>query len=421
MSTTTQPSDSDSGLASFVARGDLSEESLWEFVRLGDYKVPSFPARSAAANAWRSFKQIFKRVDEKTQAPVKQEAELRALPEVRLEHLVPPLDWNAAAAALDASLTDWMAAQVPDRSVRFVIGQPHGGHGEILRHWRTRHDAMLISPPTCEQVLAGDARWLDEWRAGGRVCVLPNLERCYLRHAHGLSLVRRLLEEAETGRVGRGVIGCDSWAWAYLQRVWPVTRPDALTLRAFNGRDLSRLFAKQASGRQRGQLRFRNARTGNKVLSVPVEGDEVSSEIAHLAAHCRGNVGTAIRYWRERLRAEPEPDKADSGAKEEMSNKADPAEEIVWLSAILPEPLLPGETDEDAVFVLHTLLLHGGLQASLLPELLPLPEHRCMALLIRLRNAGLVQCVQDRWSVPELAYAYVRGLLRGRGYLTDDF
>lgn len=41
-----------------------------------------------------------------------------------------------------------------------------------------------------------------------------------MRHAGGLTLVRRLLERAVSGQLGRGLIGCDSWAWAYLQKVW---------------------------------------------------------------------------------------------------------------------------------------------------------------------------------------------------------
>jgi small conductance mechanosensitive channel len=46
-----------------------------------------------------------------------------------------------------------------------------------------------------------------------------------------------------SGRLGKGIIGCDSWAWAYLQWVWPLAQPEALTMQAFDGEKLTRLFA----------------------------------------------------------------------------------------------------------------------------------------------------------------------------------
>ncbi len=397
-----------------------ADPALWEFVRLGAYQVPSRPARSAAASAWSSFKHIFRRVDEESQAPVKQETELCALPQVRLAHLVPPLDWTDAAAALGTSLKDWMSSSEPDWPVKFVIGQPYGGHGEIVRQWGAQHAAAVVAAPSYEQILAGDKRYFESWPTADRPWVLPNLERCYLRHARGLPLVRELLEEAESGRLGRGVIGCDSWAWAYLQRVWPVPRPDALTLQAFDGSRVTRLLTTMVASRSRQLIRFRNAATGHDILTVPAGDDEVRVEIAQLAAHCRGNVGTAIRYWRERLRSEPHAQETDSDLDGKTPEHIEPGEESVWVAA-LPEPAFPLESDEEIAFVLHALLLHCGLPASLLPELLPLSHHRCMPILLRLKTAGLVQCRNDHWRVSELAYALVRTMLQGRDFLTDNF
>ena len=75
-----------------------------------------------------------------------------------------------------------------------------------------------MSPPPYEAVLSGDDRWLADLGEPGGPWVLPELERCFLRHAAGLSLVRKVLERAASGHLAAGLIGCDSWAWAYLQR-----------------------------------------------------------------------------------------------------------------------------------------------------------------------------------------------------------
>jgi hypothetical protein len=392
---------------------------LWEFVPLADYGVPDMPASSAAANAWAAFKHLFRHDDDEMLTAVKKEADLRALSEIQLAHLAPPPDWRAAALALDVALHDRHRATPPNGPVSFVIGQPHAGHDDIVKCWGEMHQAIPIAPPSPADILTGNGQWLDNWPATDQLWVLPNLEHCYLRHTHGLALVRQLLEGAESGRLGRGIIGCDSWAWAYLQRIWPVPKPEALTLQAFDGDRLSRLFASLEVSRPGRHIRFRNAENGKGILSVPAAEDEsaVGAEIIQLAAHCRGNVGTAQHYWRERLRAEPEAEVSESDSAADQA----PGEESVWVTVSLPEPVLPTAIDEDAVLMLHALLLHGGLPEALLPELLPYPATRCMAVLLCLRNAGIIDRHQERWKIAKLAYTTVRSLLRGRDYLTDDF
>lgn len=396
-------------------------ESLWEFVPLADYKVPGLPATSAAATAWKSFRQIFRWTDKESNLPVKEEAKLNALPQVQMRRLVPPLNLSEAAKALDESLKEWMETADPDQPVQFVIGQPHSSHVEIVRQWGELHDAALIAAPTYKQILEEDMSWFNDWPASDRPWVLPELGRFYLRHARGLTLVRQLFDGAESGRLGRGLIGCDSWAWSYLRRVWSVPRPDALTLQAFDGSRLSGLLTGMVLSRPGKRICFRNAATGSKILTVPADDTGLCGEIVKLAAHCRGNVGTALCYWRKRLRTEPDTDKTDSKVIQKMPEQDEGNEENVWVSAKLSEPVLPVETDEDTAFVLHALLLHGGLPASLLSKLLPLSHYRCMAVLLRLRNAGLVHFRGKCWRVTELAYHTVRAFLRGYDYLIDDF
>ena len=398
-----------------------TEHPLWEFVPVAAYKVPSLPARSAAANTWTSIKQLFKYKKDVTAAPVKHEEELHTLSQSRRHCLASTPDWRAAAESLNDVLRDWMHSSAPDWPVRFLVGQPNSGHVDILRDWGVWHKARVVPPPTYEQILEGDLGWFDSWPHAGVFWVLPNLESCYLRHTSGLTLVRELLERAESGRLGRGVIGCESWAWSYLQHVWPVSRVDALTLQAFDGMRLARLFSSMVVPRLGKTIRFRHATSGQDLLTVPSKEVVATSELIQLAARCRGNAGVAAHVWRERLRAAPEGDEPDAEGKEMPSEKVTTGEESVWVSASQPDFLLPVDVSEEMAFVLHTLLLHGALPADVLAELLPIAPHRCMALLLGLRNAGVVYCLDDRWRVHELAYMAVRGLLRGRDYLTDDF
>jgi len=392
---------------------------LWQFVPLADYTPPGLPASSAAANALASLKRLFQSRTDETEAPAKKEDELRSLSQMQLEHLARPIDWGTVSRALDTTLAARQPAADGAPAVTFVIGQPHCGHAEIVASWAARNDACLIDPPSHEEILAADGRWQAAWPDNGRTFALPRLERCFLRHAGGLALVRRLLEQVARGRAGSGLIGCDSWAWPYLQRIWPVPRPDALTLQAFDGPRLLHLFAALAPEQR--HLRFRNARTGRETLSLPLENDAVSDEIVQLAAHCRGNVGTACSYWRQRLRATPDEDEASAAPPVPGPDTADSRAETVWLSAGLQEPGLPTAADEDVALVLHALLLHNGLPDAALPDVLPLPHHRCVAIVLRLNQLDLLAQQDGRWTVTALGYSLVRAWLRGRDYLTDDF
>jgi hypothetical protein len=364
-------------------------------------------------------------------SPLRAETDLRALPEVKLEHLVPPIDWSPGAAALDDTLGDWAADGADGACVRVLVGQPFGGHAEILEEWAMARQAPILPTPNPEAILAGEPRWLEDWVSQvdtkrDRPWVLPRLEHCYFRHARGLWSARRLLALTFAGRLGRGLIGCDSWAWAYLQRIWPLPGVEVLTLQAFDARKLSTYFLESALADRANPVRFCHAKTGEKLLPDPrrdasSERDDfqASVELKRLAAHCRGNLGIARSYWRSRLRSAPDEDDLEDA--ETDGSETSPDEETVWLTAGIHDPVLPAETGEEVVLVLHALLLHNGPPERLLPDLVPLSYDRILSILLRMRDLGLVQALSDRWCVSALGYATAREALRARGYLIDAF
>ena len=72
----------------------------WNFEPLPDYAVPTLPAGSAAAMTWASLRQMLRRKDLPDESPANREDELRALSQLRLQHLARPIDWAAAAKPL---------------------------------------------------------------------------------------------------------------------------------------------------------------------------------------------------------------------------------------------------------------------------------------------------------------------------------
>ncbi|WP_068803863.1 MarR family transcriptional regulator [Thauera phenolivorans] len=403
---------------------DPQETSCWQLVAPEDYRLPADSQPAALQRRWKALTRLLRGRDARAQR-ARDEAKLSRLPHVRLAHLAPPIDWAPAAEAFARAL----AAQptTDDRpTVRFLVGQPHAGHAAILAHWERMVGAQTLSPPTEAQILSADSRWIDEYCVGvGSPWVMPTLERCFLRHANGLDLVRGFLQAAMSGALGEGVIGCDSWAWAYLQRVWPLPGVQALTLQAFDGPALAQLLSRLPAGHR--QVRFVSAKSGDALLGDTEDAGSAhdhgsSPELRRLAAHCRGNPGIAWHHWRRQLRAEPGPDSAEETDGGRADGGSAPAGEVVWVAAEFVAPTLPSETGEDELFVLHAVLLHDGLSAALMTELLPLSPARIQSLLLRLASSGLVEQASDlRWRVAPLAYPSVRDALRSRAFLVDGF
>ncbi|HBA66567.1 MAG TPA: hypothetical protein DCZ48_10425 [Methylococcaceae bacterium] len=385
--------------------------ALWDYVSIDDFERPTVLGTDAARQKWRMFKRLFAPADD-TSAPLKSEDALQIFSEARLDQIVPSIDRHAVVDALDRELDGWLQNQPSENPVKFIIGQSFSGNQETLARWTSRHNARLIAKPTVEQILNNDRSWLDNWTDPQSLWVLPNLDKCFLRHAEGLALIRRFLALALNGELGPGIIGCAGWSWAYLRRVCSLSRSHALTLQAFDGQRLSILFSQLASSKHDVRPKFLNAKTGKEVLADAEEtNDDVSKDLGQLAMQCRGNVEIARLFWRDCLRDEPD--------KETLENST--PEATVWIGALTEGAIIPGAHDEDMALVLHALLIHNGLPASILPEVLPFPDYQIMDLLMRLKGLGVVHLQHDDWYVSPMGYLAVRQYLSAQNFLLDDF
>lgn len=393
---------------------------LWLCVPLSDYLVPTPAADAVAVGLWSSIRHMYLRKHTEG-IELSRAQEPHALPQVRLGHLLPSLPWQDAAAALEATLQDWLKSGMPNNRVQFFIGQPFSAHAEIVSLLGRQHGAVEITPPSIEQILSRDEGWLEHWPSPEMFWVLPKLERWYLRHANGLDLVRRLMSLAANGQLGKGLIGCDSWAWAYVQRIFPWPLAQAVTLQAFDAERLQRLLVGLMKTQTKKTLQCHSAKNGQTISEDASEGAQTLKEFVELAAHSRGNVAIATRYWRARLRHPSEKDEGDDNEDTQKDIEESESVEQVWVAEMPSDPDLPLGNDEEFFLLLHAMLLHGGLPESLLGDLLPFSSAHCMGLLVQLQQSGIAFCANGRWQVCETAYAMVRRLLSTRNYLTDSF
>ncbi len=409
-------------------------QNLWRFVRLEQYNRPSETSRETMRKGifglWRRLG-WGSTVEESVFA----EKELSQVPPGLLDKVVPTPDWSAPISAVTAVLDSWLEAKVPGSSAQIFVGPPYHGTSEILSAWAQARGWRLVPAPPPEMILTGGEEWLAQMEADDEPLVLPHLEHYYLRHYNGLTLLRRLLDLIFS-QSRRWLLGCDSWAWAYLSKAIKVDTvfPMPFILEAFDKERLEKWFQQLEAESGESNFVFRQSDSGKYVLppatGAEAPGDrsqgfdaDTSGFLKNVAAYSRGIPGIAWAIWRRSLASVVNADEHTEGS----DRKAEPVGEDDRAYPIWVKPWsqinLPGFPSQRAslglLMVLHTLLIHGGLLSRVLPELLPLTPVEIREYLYLLEASGLMESGQGFWRVTPTGYPAVRQLLQSEGYLID--
>jgi len=411
---------------------------IWQYIPLPAYAAPLNPVPERLRRQWKDFWRRW-RGDSAREAQALP-ADYHQLPAALLERAAPRPAWQDAVGALENALCGWFLSDSTSTPMQVVVGPPHPSTHELVLEPARRQNWPVLSAPAPEQVVADDASTLAPLdQTPERPCVVPQLEKWYLRHHQGLSLVRRLLGRLlQTRRCC--LVSCNSWARAYLSRAlcWDDLWPTPLVLEPFDARKLERWFGAQLALPDRQSLVFRQADDRRLVLPLAEPSDGVQGSprgqtggkddepataapapfLARLAAESRGHPGLAWEIWRHSLRylkrADPTPTPAPS--------QGEVAEgDTLWVCP-WAELNLPGFTlrpSQAALCLLQNLLLHGGLTSAWAGVLLPDGDEDAQPALHRLARAGLAGAVGEQWQVEALAYPAVRRALSAEGMLVD--
>lgn len=399
--------------------------SPWRFVRLENFRLPPEPTREKMR---RGLLGIWDRLKRRRAAVESSDIDLDlvAVPGNVLAQAASEPDWQAGVPALHEALQDWWQ----DRAGRLqiLIGPPYSGTAEIAAQWALARQCPVLPEPQLDQIKSGCLTCLEQIdQSPDRVWVIPRLERFYLRHSQGFTMLRALLENI-TASPARFLLTCDSWAWAYLSKALHINGlfPQPLILEAFNQKEMELWFRALATQTTGAAFVFRQADNGKLVLPPSAddttangEKQDITDFLPRLAAFSRGNPGVAHSIWRYSLRL-AEKKEIQEKAQEAAANDA--LHQTIWVEpwSQLNLPSLAGFNSRDRdLFVLHTLLLHDGLSGQVLAQILPFPEPQLKNMLQMLQVAGIVVNGPDNWRVGARAYPAVREFLRYEGYLVD--
>ena len=400
---------------------ETTKKPSWQYVSVAAYKTPSAPVTHSARERYASLRRLFQRGKPELDSPLITTENLLSLPHCQLDRLAPPPVWRSSAEALDNELSNWLHQENPTPPVIVIVGPPHSGNIETLKAWAELQSWRTLAGPTPEQIFSGDTSWFSAQNGDGSPWVLPALENLYLRHVEGLKLIRHFLDLACAGEIGQGIIGCDSWAWAFLSHLWHGRTSTTITLQAFDEFQLAAHFQPSSGDSNDNPLLFRLSDNGHYVLPPPGQNEksyEHSKFLQILAAHSRGVFGVAQAIWRTSMQTEPDEKLTEE---EEQNKDGSIPHRTVWIIPWnqLKLPVVPASIGRDEAFILHTLLLHNGLPLDVL-KLLFSPR-QVMENIYCLEQEGLVGPKDTVWQVTAEGYPAARQFLQNNGYLVDQF
>lgn len=427
-------------------------------VPLADYRAPGMPAEHVVRAMWRRIKDRFSPSESD---PVRADNRLQATTVKLLDEVAGQPACGPLLDDLDAAMRAWV--DEPHGSFHCVVVLPPCDAADLIGGWaRSRGHAVLCAPDRDRghalSVVQGGgeapgARKAPASRADhatGNDClvpgtpssllVIPRLESWFLRRRNGLLAVRALLAELQQSE-RRCLIGCNSWAWAFLVRAAgaSLVLPSPRTFGAFDAKRLQAWFAELgAASSQPGRVAFRLAHSGADVLATEGDGALANNYLEELAARSHGIPWVAWHLWRNGLRTgidAVETQKANGHAVNKVSESAAHASQVVadarheagkilekiippgertfWITGV-PDPDLPHHQDDNALLVLHALLIHGALDTA---ELLSvLPDATAAEVLPALLRAGFLEQQGSQLVVKPSAYPAVRRALLADGF-----
>ena len=414
-------------------------------VALADYKSPSMPAEHVVRAVWRRIKQ---RLQSSDSAPTRSDNRLQSTTLQALGEVVGPPACGPLMDDFDVAIRDWL--EQPDSTFHCVVVLPPCDSIDVIGTWAKERGHAVLCAPVRDQgfalsVIPGADRKAatnqgdggGAVQAGMPILVIPQLELWFLRQRNGLKAVRALLAELQQSE-RRCLIGCNSWAWAFLVRAAGagLVLPSPLTFAPFDGKRLQAWFSELAAHTGSGPVAFRRASNGADVLEMKEDGGLANNYLDELAARSNGIPWVAWHLWRNALRTgidaiemQKKKGHADGGshqvaqpqaqAESSANAKSDVYgdERTFWVTGV-PDPTLPRHHDDNALLVLHALLMHGALDND---ELLGvLPDATAAEMLPALLRAGFIERVDGRLAVLPAAYPAVRRVLLADGFPMGD-
>ncbi|MBE9175201.1 AsnC family protein [Synechocystis salina LEGE 06155] len=212
------------------------------------------------------------------------------------------------------------------------------------------------------------------------VVVIPSLEQCFLRCISGWDGIGFLREITVHNPQYFWLIGCNSWAWDFLDFVGQISAyfDDVRPLPTLTGEMLHSWLAPLTEQWGTTTITDDLANPANVDPASSDDQEEVEVYWQNLADCSQGVSSVAAKLWLRSLRIEKQVMEREKPAQLVLNTKEN-GEQISPLSQVKPvQPSLPSLTNLD-LYLLHSLMIHGRISPGHLALSLGEPESQIQA------------------------------------------
>lgn len=284
------------------------------FSPVGQYTTPTMPTE----HAWAKVRETVLHEDE---SPVLAGDRLSAATGKVLDEVASPPACGPLIDDLEATLAPWIARKQRTSWLNRIV-MPPCDRNHILESWARQKGYTIVEPPE-RRAAFGTPVNFPPTAASARPLVIPRLERWFLRYHDGLHAIRALLAMVD-GLEQPCIIGCNSWAWAYLATATGagVILPKGLVPQPFDADRLHAWFSKLSEPGKTAAMTFRRASNGQDVLASDSKGARSHRYLKQLAARSLGIPWVAWTMWRESLRSQSDLEALSEAARNAVGDDA---------------------------------------------------------------------------------------------------
>ena len=376
-----------------------------------------------------------------------------------VEDYVSVPDCRVVVDAIDAAVDEWLADDAPNSRILLVAVPPCDTRDLVGREARRRGFEILEEPGRDALVEPGGVPKAAFDVDGDAVLAIPRLERWFVRHRHGLQLVRALLADI-AGTERRCLVAVNSWGWRFVAKAAraDLILPEPVTTPAFDARRLRDWLLEIDRDEDTAEVTVRAIEDSRDVLALDGEGELEHEFLAELVARGFGIPWVCWHLWRRGLRTLPADaeeggeeggdgdDDEDAAAAERAAERelerevdtdgahaaddprtdADRVEgesgvrrraagdrHTLWVTHEAPLRL-PVGSEHDACLVLQALLIHAFLEPGELESVLPIVGQS--GIVGALERSGFVERGEAGFRCRPAAYPSIRAALNDAGY-----
>ncbi|MCH2486321.1 MAG: hypothetical protein MK010_01060 [Erythrobacter sp.] len=337
----------------------------------------------------------------------------------RLDEAAEPPACGPLIEDIERATADWLAADPPNPAALAIV-MPPTDENDVLGSWAREAGYRVLDPPETRGAFCDRQTMASATQEPCPLLAIPRLERWFLRSETGLEGLRELFRHLEN-YPGRVLIGCNSFAWAFLSKALNLNLliHEPLIFKPFDAERLERWLGGLAEDEAGRSVDFRIAETGESLLDEGDGGPESSDFFVRLAGRSRGIPWIAWHMWRNSLRlaetdAKPQADAVEpeaDDAKPPVSGRLDRT--TFWVAA-LDELVLPGDYPRDLLFALHALALHGAMRREDLAKVMPSGlDPQIVGALV---NSRFVRRADNRLTLEPETYPAIYDGLRTAGF-----